>query len=76
MSAHREYEIRTTINTDTEATVVDTNNLEYYLVVKRYSDFEALYNKLVTNYLEYLVPPLPDKSLQNFFANEESEFVT
>ena len=71
---HREYEVKTTLNTrpdETERSLF----LECHLVLKRYSDFEALYQGLVTNYLECLVPPLPDKSVRNFLVGEDSSFV-
>jgi hypothetical protein len=75
MSGHREYEVKTTINKCPEDTE-HSQSFEYHLVIKRYSDFEALYTKLMATYLEYLIPPLPDKSIKNFLATDESEFVS
>jgi len=74
MSGHREYEVKTTINKCPEDTA-HSQSLECHLVIKRYSDFEALYKRLVANYLEYLVPPMPDKSLRNYMVGEDSDFV-
>ena len=44
-------------------------------MIKRYSDFEDLYKKLMSAYPHCLVPPLPEKSVKNFIATDESDFV-
>jgi len=75
MTGHREYEIKTTINKTPEVTLENSQALEVHLVIKRYSDFEELYKKLLTNYPHCLVPPLPEKSIKNFIATDESDFI-
>ena len=49
--------------------------MQTYTVSKRFNDFESLYNKLLANYPEYLIPPLPAKSVRNLLAADDSDFV-
>ncbi|CDW72128.1 sorting nexin 7 [Stylonychia lemnae] len=74
MPGHREYEIKTIFNLNPCETNM-SQILETHIVKKRYSDFEQLYELLVNNYLECLLPPLPEKSIQNFTSDEDSDFV-
>jgi len=44
-------------------------------VIRRFSDFTSLYNELMDKYPACLLPPLPEKSLNDKVAVDQSSFV-
>ena len=42
---------------------------------RRYTDFETLYDELVDQRLEQFIPPIPEKSVEDRWSNDDSKFV-
>jgi hypothetical protein len=47
----------------------------YCTVMRRFSDFETFFNRLIDLYPQCIIPPLPRKSVKEKFADDKSPLI-